>query len=72
MTLTVILEPGPPNWGSAASEGIGGVVAVTAPTRSAVIRVFRSALQSHLDYLRDAGKPVPVVENLEFREVVPA
>ena len=72
MILRVLLEPGPPNWGAAADEGIGGCVVVTAQTRSAVIRRFKSALKAHLEYVREKGVDVPAIDGLEFRELVSA
>ena len=53
----VIYESGPNNW-SAYSPDVPGCAA-TGKTKADVERVFREALEFHLDGLRRHGDPIP-------------
>lgn len=73
MKLEVHLENAGRNWAASAfSEEIFGTVVATGKTRSSTIREFRSALKFHLDGLREDGRAVPTITELEIRELVPA
>lgn len=70
MTLTVILEKTPGNWGAFAPDLEDSIVAV-GDTREEAIASFRDALLDLLDYKREQGQPCPDVSALEIRETLP-
>ncbi len=53
----VILEPGEKNWG-AYSPDVPGCIA-TGATRDEVEKMFREALEFHLEGLVEEGLPIP-------------
>lgn len=69
MTVNVVLEQTPENWGAYTPDDIGCVVAC-GETREETIALFREALQQHLRVMREAGQTVPDVTELEIRETV--
>lgn len=70
MTLTVVLERTPNNWGAFAPDLDDSVIA-TGNTRDEAIQNFRDALLDLFDYKREQGQTYPDVTNLEIRETVP-
>ena len=70
MKAIVIIERAGSNWCAYAPDLESSVIA-TARTRTGVIRRFRSALRFYLEYLRDHGREVPNITELEVHEIVP-
>ena len=67
MTLTVVVEKAPENWGAYAPDLEDSVIA-TGDTREEAIQNFRDALLDLFDYTREQGRAVPDVTALEVRE----
>ena len=70
MKMNVIIERASSNW-CAFTPNEGFCIVTTAATRAGVVRSFRSALDFYLDYLRDEGRVVPDITELEIHETVP-
>ncbi len=70
MTLIVVLEKTPGNWGAFAPD-LEDSIAAVGGTREEVIENFRNALLDLLDYKREQGQPCPDVTELEIRETLP-
>lgn len=71
MKITVVLEKTENNWGAFTPDDIGSVLAV-GDTREETIENFRTALRFHLEGLREYGRPVPDVTELEVKELIAA
>jgi len=67
MTLTVIVEKSPGNWGAYAPDLEDAVIA-TGDTREDAIQNFRDALLDLFDYKREQGQDAPDVTALEIRD----
>ena len=70
MTITVVLEQTPNNWGAFTPDDIGCVIAC-GDTREETLRLFQNALVSHLEAMRQEGRSVPEITGLEIHETVP-
>lgn len=68
MTLTVVVEKSPGNYGAYAPDLEDSVIA-TGDTREEALQNFRDALLDLFDYKREQGKDAPNVTALEMREV---
>jgi predicted RNase H-like HicB family nuclease len=71
MKLNVIIENEGRSWGAYTPDE-GFCIIATARSRAAVVRRFQSALAFYLDYLREEGREVPDITELEIHETVPA
>ena len=71
MKITVVLEKTENNRGAFTPDEIGSAL-VVGGTREETIENFRAALKFHLEGLREYGRPVPDVTELEIEELIAA
>ena len=67
MKVDVTVERTGHNW-CAYAPGLDDIVVASGATREEAMEGFRRALRDLLDYKREAGRPLPEVTELVFRE----
>lgn len=70
MKMNVILEKAEHNW-CAYTPDEGFCIIATGPSRDKVIERFQGALKQQIEVLRDEGRDIPDITELDVREIVP-